>query len=133
MADVDIAQTCVALLGSADNVDLNVLNGVTNVYTVPTGMKCVLHHIRIRNLTATATSCTCTVGQTSTPNDFLTTQTLSGLNAVGATAPLMPVPNATPIKGIEYVATTILVFKVTAAAGIACKATVEFFGTIHTA
>jgi hypothetical protein len=121
------------LLGSVDLVDLNTTATATTIYTVPTGMKCVLDHVRIRVLSANATSSTVSVGQSGTPTDFLTTQTLSALNAAGATGILRPLPNATTVKGIEYTAGTVLVIKTVAAAGIACTATVEFFGTIDTA
>jgi len=129
----DLKEKAVALLGSVDSVDLNDDASSTTIYTVPVGMKCVLNHVRIRNLSANATSCTCTVGQTGALTDFLGTQTLSGLNAAAATGILMPVPNATTVKGIEYPAGTALVFRVVAAAGVACTATIEFFGTIDVA
>lgn len=120
-------------MGSVDSVDLNDDASSTTIYTVPTAKKCVLDHVRIRNLSATAASCTCTVGQTGALTDFLGTQTLSGLNAAAATGILRPVPAATTVKGIEYTAAETLVFRVVAAAGSACTATIEFFGTIDTA
>ena len=129
----DLKEKAVALLGSVDDVDLNDDASSTTIYTVPTGKKCVLDHVRIRNISANCTSATCTIGQTGALTDFLGTQTLSGLNAAASTGILRPVPNATTAKGIEYVATNTLVFRVVAAAGVACTATVEFFGTIDDA
>jgi hypothetical protein len=129
----DLKMYSVALLGAVNSVDLNTSATATTIYTVPTGMKCVLHHVRIRNLSLTAASSTVSIGQSGAPTDFLTTQTLSALNAAAASGVLMPVPAATAAKQIEYTAGTALVIKTVAAAGSACTATIEFFGTIHTA
>jgi len=130
---VDLKEKAVMLLGSVDLVNLNDAATSQLVYTVPTGKKCVLDHVRIRNLSATAASCTCTIGQTGALTDFLNTQTLSALNAAGATGKLTPVPHATTPKAIEYAAGTNLYFDVVVAAGSACTATIEFFGTIDDA
>ena len=129
----DLKEKAVALLGSIDSVDLNDDASSTTIYTVPSGKKCVLDHVRIRNITANCTSATCTVGQAGALTDFLNTQTLSALNAAAATGILRPVPNATTVKGIEYTAGEALVFRVVVAAGVSCTATVEFFGTIDDA
>jgi hypothetical protein len=130
---VELKEKAVALLGSVDSVNLNDAATSQLIYTVPTGKKCVLDHVRIRNLSATAASCTCTVGQSGALTDFLNTQTLSGLNAAAATGILRPVPNAITVKGVEYAASTLLYFDVVVAAGSACTATIEFFGTLDDA
>lgn len=130
----DLKAKAVALLGTVDSVNLNgTPNAETTIYTVPTGMKCVLDHVRIRNISANCTSATASFGAAGAAANFLGTQTLSALNAAGTTGRLTPVPNATTPIGYEYVAGTVLVMKLIAAAGIACTATVEFFGTIDTA
>lgn len=129
----DLKEKAVALLGSVDSVDLNDDASSTTIYTVPTGKKCVLDHVRIRNISANCTSATCTVGQTGALTDFLGTQTLSGLNAAASTGILRPVPNATTVKGVEYTAGETLVFRVVVAAGVACTATVAFYGVIDSA
>jgi len=129
----NLKEKCVALLGSVDSVDLNDDASSTTIYTVPTGKKCVLDHVRLRNISADCGSCTCTVGQTGALTDFLNTQTLSGLNAAASTGILRPEINSTPVKLIEYTAAETLVFRVANAAGSACTATVEFFGTIDDA
>tara|TARA_R100001530_G_scaffold124107_1_gene92211 strand:- start:1713 stop:2105 length:393 start_codon:yes stop_codon:yes gene_type:complete len=128
----NLKEKAVALLGSVDSVNLNAL-AQTTIYTVPTGKKCVLDHVRIRNLSANATNTTVTIGQVGALTDFLNTQTLSGLNAAAATGILSPVPNATTVKGIEYTAGEVLQIDVTVVASIACTATIEFFGTIDDA
>ncbi len=129
----DLFENGISLLGSVDSVDLNDDASSTTIYTVPANKKCVLHHVRIRNLSATAASATCTVGQTGALTDFLNTRTLSALNAAAATGILSPIPNATPVIGVEYTAGEDLVFRVVLAAGSSCTATIEFFGTIDTA
>lgn len=128
-----IKEKTVSLLGSVDSVDLNDDVSSTTIYTVPIGRKCVLDHVRIRNLSANATSATCTIGQTGALTDFLDTQTLSGLSAAAATGILRPIPSATTVKGIEYTEGETLVFRVVVAAGVTCTATIEFFGTIDVA
>jgi hypothetical protein len=133
MSITALNQNCVALLGSVDSVNLNSATTSNTIYTVPTGKKCVLDHVRIRNISANCTSATCTVGKSGSLTDFLGTQTLSGLSAAGKTGILRPIPNSTPVVGVEYVAADTLVFRVEAAAGIACTATIEFFGTLDDA
>lgn len=120
------------MLGSVDDVDLNAV-AATTLYTVPTGKKCVLDYVRLRNITANCTNATVTVGQSTALTDFLDTQTLSGLNAAACTGILMPLPNATTVKGIEYTAGKVIQIKVTVAASVTCKATVELFGTLDDA
>lgn len=127
-----LTHNTVCLLGSVDSVDLNAA-AQTTIYTVPTGKKCILDHVRIRNLSANATNATVTIGQVGALTDFLNTQTLSGLNAAGATGKLEIIPNATTVKAIEYTAGEVLQIDVTIVASIACTATVEFFGTLDDA
>lgn len=127
-----LSHCAVTLLGSIDSVDLNSAAAST-VYTVPIGKKCVLDHVRIRNVSANCTSATVTIGQVGALTDFLGTQTLSALNAAASTGILRPIPNATTVKGIEYTASEVLQIDVTAAAGVACTATIEFFGTLDDA
>lgn len=127
-----LSHNAVTLLGSVDSVDLNSVAENT-IYTVPTGKKCVLDHVRIRNISATCSSAQVTVGKDGAETDFLNTQTLSALNAGASTGILRPVPNATTVKGIEYVAGDVIIFDVSVAAGSSCTATVELFGTLDDA
>ncbi|MHC4560808.1 MAG: hypothetical protein ACYS80_26300 [Planctomycetota bacterium] len=120
------------MLGSVDSVDLNAV-AATTLYTVPTGKKCVLNFVRLRNISADCASAVVTVGQVGALTDFLGSQTLSNLNAAASTAILMPVPNATSVKGIEYTAGEVLQINVATAAGSGCTATVELFGTLDDA
>lgn len=120
------------MLGSVDSVDLN-SETQTTLYTVPTGKKCVLNFVRLRNISADCASAVVTIGQVGALTDFLGSQTLSGLNAAASTGILMPVPNATTVKGIEYTAGEVIQIDVATAAGGACTATVELFGTLDDA
>ncbi len=127
-----LSHNAVTMLSSTDSVNLNAVAANT-LYTVPVGKKCCLHHVRLRNISANCTSATCTVGQVGALADFLSTRTLSALNAAASTGILSPVPNTTPVKGIEYTAGEIIQIDVPIAAGIACTATVELFGTLDNA
>jgi len=120
------------MLGSVDSVDLNA-EAATTLYTVPTGKKCVLDYVRLRNISADCASAVVTVGQVGALTDFLGSQTLSGLDAAASTGVLMPIPAATTVKGIEYTAGEIIQIDVATAAGSACTATVELFGTLDDA
>jgi len=120
------------MLGSVDSVNLNAV-AATTLYTVPTGKKCVLDSVRLRNISASCASAVVTIGQSGALTDFLGSQTLSGLDAAACTGILMPVPAATTVKGIEYTAAEIIQINVATAAGSACTATVELFGTLDDA
>ena len=111
------------MLGSEDSVDLNAV-AATTLYTVPAGKKFVPHWIVIRDLSADAALTVATFGQVGALTDFLAAQTLSGLNAAAASGILMPVPNATTVKLIEYTAAEIFQIDVTTAAGGACTSTI---------
>ena len=124
-----LTHNAITMLGS---VDLN-SSAQTTIFTVPTGKKCVLDHVRVRNLSANATNTVVTIGQVGALTDFLGSQTLSNLNAAAATGILRPIPNATTAKGIEYTAGEVLQIDVATVASIACTATIEFFGTIDDA
>jgi len=119
----------ILLLSSVDSVNLDSV-ATTNLYTVPTGKKMVVDHIKILNLSANATSAVATFGKSTAKTDFLAAQTLSNLNAAGKAGRLMPVPNATTPAIIEYAAGEIFVIDVTIAASIACTCTIDVFGTL---
>lgn len=116
----------VKLLATVE-VDLNAV-GATEVYTVPTGMKMVVDHLKPRELSADAGSAQLTAGQSSAKTDFVGTQTLSNLDAAGKSCKIQPVPSATPTAIIEYTAGTVFVVDVTQAAGAACTCKMQLFG-----
>lgn len=127
-----LSHNVAVLLGSVDSVDLN-SEAATTLFTVPTGKKCVLTYARLRNISADCASAVVTIGQVGALTDFLGSQTLSGLNAAACTGILMPVPNATTVKGIEYAAGEVIQIDVATGAGSGCTATVELFGTLDDA
>ncbi len=125
----------IALLGSVDSVDLG-STGATTIFTVPTGKKCVLDSVRIRNLSADAASAVVTVGQVGALTDFMGNQTLSALNAAAATGTMRPLVSATTVIGVEYTAGEVLQIDVGTASGSGAgtpTATVEFFGMLDDA
>lgn len=122
----------ISRLASVDSVDLNSVAS-TNLYTVPAGKVLVVDHIKIRNLSASAGNAVATFGQSGDKDDFLGAQTLSNLDAAGKAVKLQPVPNATPPAIVEYTAGEIFVVDVTIAAGSACTATFDVFGTLSNA
>jgi len=126
---MDSKEKGVMMLAAVDSVDLNAVAS-TNLYTVPTGKKLVVDHVKIRNLSADAGNAVVTFGQSGAKTDFVGSQTLSNLSAAGKAGKIQPVPNATPPAIVEYTAAEIFVIDVTTAAGSACTATVEVFGKI---
>jgi len=121
-----------AMLERTESVNLNAV-AATTLYTVPVGKKFVPHYIVTRDLSADAALTVCTFGQVGALTDFLGAQTLSGLDAAAAAGILMPVPNATTVKIIEYTAGEVFQIDVTTAAGGACTCTIEVFGTLKDA
>lgn len=117
------------LLSRTESVDLDAV-ATTNLYIIPANKIAVWHYNVIRELSADAALTVATFGQTTAKTDFLTAQTLSNLNAAAAAGILMPVPNATTVKLIEYTEGEILCIDVTTAAGAACICTIEVFGTL---
>lgn len=122
-----------ALLARVTDVNLNAM-AATTLYTVPTGKKLVLHYLVIRDLSADAAAAVVTSGKVGALTDFLGAQTLVNLNAAAAAGILMPLPNATTVKLIEYVATNVIQIDVTTVSGGgACTCTIEVFGTLKDA
>lgn len=126
------------LLGSVDSVDFGTAAAVT-IYTVPTGKKCVLDYVRIRNVSGDMKTVVVTIGQVGALTDFLGSQTLVNVDTVAMTVRLEPVPIATPVDagiGVEYTAGEVLQIDVATASGDGAGtplATVEFFGTLDDA
>ena len=128
---MNLNEECLSKLANVANVDLNAV-ATTNLYTVPTGKKLVVSHVVIRDLSASAAGgpCALTLGQTAAKTDFLNTQTLTNLNAAAKAAVLQPIPNATPAALEEYTAGEIFCADITVAAGVACTATLDVYGTL---
>jgi hypothetical protein len=79
----------------------------TTLYTVPTGYIAVIDHVDVV-AGADAAATTVTVGRSTALTDFLSTQTLSNLDAAGDKVELRPIQNATPVKQKTYAAGVII-------------------------
>jgi len=88
----------------------------TTLYTVPVGKTLVISKV-IVVASADMTTTTLTIGRSTALTDFLNTQTMSALNAAGATGILMPIPNATTVKCVNYAAGIIVQVNITATGG----------------
>ena len=89
----------------------------TTLYTVPAGVRCVLHYaIIVANADAGATT-TISIGADGTETDWLPVNTLSNLDAQYDAVTVLPVPNTTPTKIKSYAATTVIQAQVTNQSG----------------
>lgn len=92
-------------------------NADTTLYTVPAGVRCVLHYaIVVAGADAGATT-QLSIGANGTETDFVNAYTLSNLDAQHDAVMLMPVPNSTPVKIKSYAATTVIQAQVTNQSG----------------
>lgn len=130
MANVDLEEIAVSLLGAVDGVNIGDTATSETIYTVPPGKVCILDHIIIRNLSATAASAVVSVGQLGALTDFLPNQTITALNSTNSVGILRPVPNATTVKHIQYSAGTLIKLDVATASTGACTARVEAWGKL---
>lgn len=80
----------------------------TDLYTVPTGRRCVLSHaIIVAGADAGATT-TLSIGADGAETDFIPANTLSNLDAQYDAVKVQPVPNTTPAKMKSYAAGTVI-------------------------
>lgn len=92
-------------------------NADVTIYTVPAGVRCVLHYaVVVANADAGATT-QLSIGQDAAETDFIPANTLSNLDAQYDTVILMPVPNTTPTKTKSYAETTVIQAQVTNQSG----------------
>lgn len=92
-------------------------NADTTLYTVPAGVRCVLHYaVVVANADAGGTT-QLSIGADSSETDFINAYTLSNLDAQYDAVILMPVPNTTPVKIKSYAATTVIQAQVTNQSG----------------
>jgi hypothetical protein len=124
---VNLKEKAVTLL-STTTVALNAV-AATTLYTVPVGKRMVPHSVLLV-AGADASNSAVTVGQVGALTDFLTTQTLTGVNAQYDAAWLQPVPNATPIMRKSYAPGTVIQMDVTTGAGGATNS-VLLFGVLY--
>jgi len=128
----NINEVAITLIATITADDFNVTT-TTNLYTVPAGKVFVPFAVLITNASATLASSTVSLGQSGAKTDFLGTQTLSGVNAAGDGAWLMPIPAATSAGIVQYTAGEIFVLDHVAAAGSAATADILVFGIVYDA
>jgi len=105
---------------------------VTTLYTVPTGKRLVIDHVKVICGTAASTTAILTFGQSTAVTDFLDSQTMTNLAAQYDCVICAPIPNATPVKTKSYAAAAIIQVDVgTADADGSTDAKVLLFGTLY--
>ncbi len=126
----DLKEKSLSLL-STTTVSL-AANANTTLFTVPTGVRCILSHaILVGGADASTTDIS--IGQSGATTDFVGAIDLSNLNAEFDAVRLAPVPvGATASAALEksYAATTVIEATVTNQAGGATN-TLFLFGTLY--
>ena len=127
---MDLKKVCLALLASKSGVDLNAAADTETVlYTVPTGKKCIIDKVVLRDPSASAASAVITLGKSGgSCNEFLGDQTLSGLSATTKAVILQIIQNATAVAQTVLAAGESFACEITTAAGSACTVTMDVFG-----
>ena len=106
----------------------------TTLYTVPTGKRLVLDHVKVVCGSAASTTAGLSFGQSTALTDFLAEQTMTNLAAQYDCCICVPVPNASPVKTKSYAAGTIIQCDVaTNDADGATDCSVLLFGTLYDA
>ena len=120
-----VAPTLLSVTIVAFNAD-----GDTTLYTVPAGVRCILHYaIVVAGADAGATT-TISIGANGTETDFIPLSLLSNLDAANDAVTLMPIAAATPVKNKSYAAATVIQAQVATQSGGATN-TVYLFGTLY--
>ena len=127
---MDLKENAITLL-SATTVALNA-NGVTELYTVPVGKRCILSHA-ILVLDADASTTDIQIGQNGATTDFCGPSDLANIDAQYDACILQPMPVATPGSVVltkSYAAGIVIEAEVTNQAGGATN-TLYLFGTLY--
>ena len=124
----DLKEKSVSLLATV-TVPLNA-DGVTTLYTVPVGKRCVLTQVTLVAGADAGATTTIQVGATGATTDFIPNNTLSNLDAAYDVVVLQPVPNTTPLKNKSYAASTVIQASVGSNSGGATN-TAYVFGTLY--
>ena len=108
--------------------------GQTTLYTVPTGKRCVLDHIKIVAGATASPTAVVSFGQNGAATDFLGNHTMTNLAAQYDCVICAPIPNATPVKTKSYAAGTVIEADVTTAdPDGGTDNTVYLFGSLYDA
>lgn len=105
-------------------------NADTTIYTVPTGVRCVLSHAVVVAGSDAGATTTIAIGADGTETDFIPANTLSNLDAANDAVILRPIPNTTPLKSKSYAAGTVIQAQVGSQSGGATN-TVYLFGFLY--
>lgn len=129
MATVDLRTRAMNLL-STTNVPFNA-TGTTDLYTVPTGYRCVLTHAIIV-VDSDPVNCTVTIGSSgTTATKFLGTQTIhTNVDTQYEVAILQPIPNATTAAAYSFAAADVIQITVAGGGGGATN-TCYLFGFLY--
>lgn len=119
------SQASEQLLASGVQVDMNVLNGTTGLFTVPAGKSCIPTKVVVRNPSISLTTASYSFGFTSAAfADMVANATHTGLNAAGTAIVLPAIATGITIGA----AAAVLTCKVNTAQGAAATALVDVYG-----
>ena len=125
-------ESLIAFLSSSASVDLDGTPGTeTSLYTVPASKTCIVTHIKIRTLSASAASAVVTFGKTGgSCDEFRGDQILSGLDGTTkyTVIYLDQGTNDTPEAGVMLNAADVVGVEITTAHGSAVTCTIDVFG-----
>lgn len=102
----------------------------TELYTVPVGKRCILHHAAAVAAATAGASTTISIGQNGATTDFIPASTLSNLDAQYDMVILEPIMNATPLKLKSYAAATVIEATIASQSGAGSN-TVYLYGTLY--
>ena len=116
-------------------VDLNGAPAAETVlYEIPTGKLGTPVFIVLHDFSAACGTAVITVGKSGGAcEEFLGDQTLTNIAAAGDYVILMPVPNATPVKLVEFAAGEEITIEITTAEGGALTCEADVYGRIKDA
>jgi len=93
----DLKKSAIGLLATKASVDLNAVASTT-IYTVPPLLEAVITHVVIRDLSADATNCQITLGQSGAKTDWLDTVDI-GEKASASGKSVVLIPNDNNLTG----------------------------------
>jgi hypothetical protein len=130
MAGVDLKEKAISLLSSTPLVDMKTASTKRSFYTVPTGKKCIVTHICVREPTASlAGGSSYAFGSTATCNDW----NAVAITLVSMTATTDAYTLTASSKVTIYTAAQVFGMYITTGSTLAATATVDVFGYLYDA
>jgi len=119
-----------SMLASVENCDLNAAADTEGVlYATPTGKKMEPAMVILHSFSAGCSAAVITFGKSGgSCDEFLGNQTLTNISAAGDFCTCMPIPSATPAKGVTFDAGDEFAYEITTAEGSALTCTMELIG-----